>query len=387
MSKQRLLIIDDDEIICRYIEGVAREQDFEVHYACNAHAFFAGLSSFRPDIVLMDLVLPGSDGVELMNGLADQGSQVSVLLMSGMDGRTLEAAERLGIERGLSMCGGLAKPFTPQVLRESLKRVVESHRSLDEEDVRRALANDEFVPFYQPKIELATGKVLGAEVLARWNHPIHGLLAPRYFVPLAERRGLITELTSWISQRAVDQLSIWRAKGMDMHLAINISAQDLRRRDYPDRWAAMLEKADIPPSSIILEVTESETMWSTVSTTEVLTRIRLQGLQLAIDDFGTGFSSLVLLQKLPFSEVKIDKSFVMESCLSRDANVITRSIVDLGHALGLRVTAEGIENAETWDLLRELGCDMAQGYAIARPMPAEDFEKWCNEKSEMICSA
>ena len=387
MAKQRLLIIDDDEVICRYIEGVAREQGFEVHYACNSNAFFAGLHSFRPDVVLMDLVLPGSDGVELLNGLADQNSQVSVLLMSGMDGRTLEAAERLGIERGLCMCGGLEKPFTPQVLRESLLRVIESHRSLDEQDIRRALDNEEFVPYYQPKIDLKSGAVIGAEVLARWMHPLHGLLAPRYFVPLAERRGLITELTSWISQAAVDQLSAWRAKGMDLHLAINISAHDLRRRDYPDRWASMLEAAQIPPSSIILEVTESEAMWSTVSTTEVLTRIRLQGLQLAIDDFGTGFSSLVLLQKLPFSEIKVDKSFVMESCISRDANVITRSIVDLGHALGLRVTAEGIENEETWQLLRDLGCDMAQGYAIAKPMTAENFEVWCAEQHGVTCSA
>ena len=207
------------------------------------------------------------------------------------------------------------------------------------------------------------------------------MLPPKLFVPMAEHSDLICELTHSVARSSLSQLALWRSNGLpDLHLSINIAARELRSLDSPDHWIQMLDETGVPPSALVLEVTESEAMWSTVSTSEVLTRMRLQGLQLSIDDFGTGFSSLVLLHKLPFSEIKIDRTFTKELRVNRDAKVIVRSIIELGHGLGLSVTAEGIEDPETAEALVELGCDTGQGYHFARPMAVPEFDAWLQKR-------
>jgi predicted phage terminase large subunit-like protein len=204
----------------------------------------------------------------------------------------------------------------------------------------RAIRNQELVLYYQPKLELQSGRVIGAEALVRWQHPKRGLIPPSDFIPLAESTGLILPLTQWVLGDAVRQLSEWR----------------------------VLKQHDVSGSSLNLEVTESGAMTNVVSAMDVLTRLRLKGISLSIDDFGTGYSSLAKLHKLPFTELKIDRSFVQDAHRDEDSRIITQAIISLGRSLGMTVVAEGVENDDVWELLTQLGCDVAQGYMISRPI-------------------
>jgi EAL domain-containing protein (putative c-di-GMP-specific phosphodiesterase class I)/ActR/RegA family two-component response regulator len=387
MSQYRLLVVDDDERIRTYIEKVGREMGYETRSLDGPEGLGKVLQEFDPHAVLLDLVMPGMDGIEILKSLATRKCAVPILLMSGMDRRTLGAAQRLGREHGLRICGGMEKPFTPIQLRTALEDVMATHRSVADDDLRRALTDDELVVYYQPKVDTQTGRPLGVEALVRWNHPQYGLLLPAYFLPLAERSGTISDVTRWVGQRALEQLARWAREGIELTMAINVPAQDLARQTFPDEWGALMARAGIPAERVILEVTENQAMSTAITTTEVLTRLRLQGVELAIDDFGTGFSSMSLLQRLPFSEVKIDKSFTMEAVTNEDARTIVRATIDLGHNLGLRVVAEGVENKETWQLLAEMGCDEVQGYCIGYPMPAGEFLEWLERGRELRCSA
>ncbi len=387
MSQYKLLVVDDDERIRSYIENVGREMGYETRALEGPDNLGTTLQEFEPHAVLLDLVMPGTDGVEILKRLAMRNCAVPILLMSGMDGRTLGAAGRLGREHGLRICGGMEKPFTPDQLRAALEEVMATHRSVAEDDLERALRDDELVLHYQPKVETQSGRPIGVEALVRWNHPKYGLLLPAYFLPLAERSGTISDITRWVGRRAFTQLSTWAVDGLELSMAVNVPAQDLARGTFPDEWGALMARAGVPAERVILEVTENQAMSTALTTTEVLTRLRLQGVELAIDDFGTGFSSMSLLQRLPFSEVKVDKSFTMEAITSGDARAIVRATIDLGHNLGLRVVAEGVENQETWQLLREMGCDEVQGYCIGYPMPADEFLEWLERGRELRCSA
>jgi diguanylate cyclase len=242
--------------------------------------------------------------------------------------------------------------------------------------LRRALERDELVLHYQPKADLHTGKVLGAEALVRWHHPAHGLLGPGEFIPLAERTGLIHPLTRWVLDAALRQAAAWRRAGHQLSVAVNVSTRSLLDREFPDQVADRLTAWEVPATSLVLEVTESAVMADPVLALEILGRLHALGVGLALDDFGTGYSSMAYLKALPVDELKVDRSFVGQMATSNSDAVIVRSTIDLGHNLGLHVVAEGVENQATWEELAALGCDTAQGYHLGRPMPADELEQW-----------
>ena len=239
----------------------------------------------------------------------------------------------------------------------------------------RALINHRLYMVYQPKISLIDGKLVRVEALVRWNDPTLGPIAPSRFVPLAERHGLIDPLTQWGLRTTLRQWLSWRDQGIDTAIAFNISALSLEHLDFPDLVERMCRALDVPTSRLVLELTESATQ-PLIKLMDTLTRFRIKGIGLAIDDFGTGFSSLMQLRQLPFTEVKIDKFFVDDATTSADSRLIVKTIIDLAHGLGLSVTAEGIETVEQLRLLRELGCDVAQGYLIATPLEPQDLKRW-----------
>jgi diguanylate cyclase (GGDEF)-like protein len=247
-------------------------------------------------------------------------------------------------------------------------------------DLRVALNTnpEQLIMHYQPKIDLTTGAVTGVEALVRWNHPTLGVLGPDRFIPLAESTGLIEALTPLVLEAALLQCRDATSEGRPISVAVNLSARNISDPELPDRVAQTLERTGMPASRVILEITESSVMGDPEQTLPVLHRLRDLGVCLSLDDFGTGYSSLSYLQRLPVGEVKIDRSFVMG--LSGDDQVSTRALIrtilGLGAALGLRIVAEGIEDQATLDELRALGCDIAQGYYISRPMSATDLEKW-----------
>ncbi len=246
-------------------------------------------------------------------------------------------------------------------------------------DLRAAIDSGDLILFYQPKVNLATGKVIGAEALVRWRHPRHGLMFPDSFIPLAEQIGLINPLTYWVVKEALRQCLVWHEKGIKLSLAVNLSARNLLDIQFPFNVDALFSGACKQFSGLCLEITETAVMADPARALAALLSLREMGVKLSIDDFGTGYSSLSYLKQLPVNELKIDKSFVLGMAVDDNDAVIVRSTIDLAHNIGLTVVAEGVEDKATYDLLARLGCDIAQGYYISRPVPAEEFERWLLE--------
>ena len=247
-------------------------------------------------------------------------------------------------------------------------------------ELRRALAEKEIVLYFQPKAELRTGDVKGAEALVRWRHPQRGLLLPDEFIPLAQHTGLIRPLTLYVLDEALRQSALWRLDGFDLRVAVNVAMRNLLDMQFPDDVAELLARWEVAPDHLELEITESTIMADPFRARQVLTRLSQMGVRLSIDDFGTGYSSLGCLRRLPVREIKIDKSFVMNMTEDENDAVIVRSTIDLGRNLGLEVVAEGVESAEIWRELDQYGCDVAQGFFVSRPVPAEELTTWLLEK-------
>ena len=250
-------------------------------------------------------------------------------------------------------------------------------------ELRTAIVSGDFRLYHQPKIDVRSGRVVGTEGLIRWEHPRHGLLTPHHFVELSELSGLIQPLTRWVIEQGIGQLAEWRSQGMDITVAINMSVRNFFDHDLPDFIAGLLRDHGVPGDRLVLEITESEVMADRSLARHALHAFRSLGVKIAIDDFGTGFSSLTQLQLLPIDEIKVDQSFVRDMLNDEQDHVIVRSIIDLGHNLGLGVVVEGVEEERHLTALRQMGADRAQGYLIARPMPASQFVQWLHQYEQV----
>ncbi len=246
-------------------------------------------------------------------------------------------------------------------------------------ELRRAIANGELVLHFQPKIDFKANRVHGVEALVRWEHPRHGLLAPDKFIPLAEQTGLIKSLTQTVLRGALRQCEEWRRRGLDLSVSVNISAINIQDPEFPDQVAQLLRESSVPASRLELEVTETAVMAEPARAVDCIRRLSGLGLQVSIDDFGTGYSSMSYLKELLVAKIKIDKSFVKDMAVNHNDAVIVRSTVELGHNLGLKVVAEGVESEAAWDRLKALGCDDAQGYYLSRPLPPDKFAEWLQQ--------
>jgi EAL domain-containing protein (putative c-di-GMP-specific phosphodiesterase class I) len=253
------------------------------------------------------------------------------------------------------------------------------------DDLRRALLGNEFFLVYQPKVSLTSGRWTGVEALLRWRHPELGLVPPGQFIPFAEAEGLMQPLTARVIAMALERCAVWQRAGFDIAIAINLSARDIEP-GFPDGFESACSAATVAPRRIAFELTETATH-NLIDLLDVATRLRLKGTRLSIDDFGTGYSSVVQLHRLPFSEVKIDRIFVSELESSTEARTIVRAIVDLAHALGLGVIAEGPETAREVEFLTEIGCDQAQGYFFARPTEADAIPALWRTRNPATASA
>ncbi len=246
------------------------------------------------------------------------------------------------------------------------------------EGLKRALEEQRLKLVYQPKVGLREGRLTRVEALVRWDDPELGRIEPSRFVALAEEHGLIDDLTHWGLRTILRQWLDWCDEGIDTNLAFNISALSLQHLDFPDLVERMCRALDVPTDRLVLELTEGATQ-PLVKLMDTLTRFRIKGIGLAIDDFGTGYSTLMQLRHLPFTEVKIDQSFVADIERSRDCRLIVQTIVDLAHGLGLIATAEGVETVEQLRIVHELGCDVVQGYLISQPLEPEMLKPWMEE--------
>ena len=369
----RLLVVDDQPDILDFVGQVAEAIGFKVRLANNAQEFRDSLHEFKPTLLILDLQMPHTDGVELIRELGNLGTRAAILISSGMDQRVLASAEQLGVAHGLKMAGILQKPIMLADLEAVLTRYLQVPRAPTADELRRAIDRAQLVVHYQPKCRLSEGQwqVVGVEALIRWQHPEAGLIYPDAFIPLAESTGVIAALTDFVLQEGIRQLGTWRGQGVDLDLSVNLSPHLVRELDFPDRLAEVMRVHALDNSRLTLEITETAALEDPARTRDILTRLRVKNFGLSLDDFGTGYSSLTQLYRMPFNELKVDKSLGLELHQSREARTIVRSLVDLAHNLGLKVCTEGVETAAALQFLEVAGSDFVQGYYLGRPVPAD----------------
>lgn len=375
--QNRLLVVDDEPAICKVIERVATPLGYAVRTLNHSASFLKTLTDFEPSLLILDLKMPDADGVQLLQQLRDGKSEAQVIVISGMDQRVLNTAEKLGRSQGLKMAGVLQKPLQRAELERHLTQAMNACRVHSRHDLEQALDKQEFVVHYQPKVSRQGGgwTIDGAEALVRWRHPSHGLLPPGEFLPLIEDHGLIEQLTDYVLRSALQQVAVWSRNGLVLRVAVNLSASMINDLGFPDHVAALLSEYDVPGSLLTIELTESTAMADATKAMDIFLRLCVNDIDLSIDDFGTGFSSLQQLYQLPFGELKIDRMFVGGLPDDDEARAIIRATVDMAHALNIKVCAEGVESQAALDYLESVGCDRAQGFLVSPAVPVAEFER------------
>ena len=337
------------------------------------------------DIIFCDLDMPEMDGVEFISHVAEDRLAKAVAVVSSMEVSILNTVETMAKAYGLQVLGAISKPLNLQELtkcvssfqaQENLREASVTQAEFNVEDLKRGLQDREFLAFFQPKVSFATGEVQGVEALVRWFRPGHGVVTPLYFIPQMELEGLVTPLTEFLLTQTCGYLKAWARRGYLITASVNVSMLCLTDVNIADRLHDLVKESDCDPKQITLEVTETEVMTDVAKVLNVLARLRLKGFGLSIDDFGTGYSSLQQLSDVPFTELKIDQSFVKDSPTQPRHRTIIEASLELARKLKLETVAEGVETRAEWDLLKSLGCQTAQGYFVARPMPGHQLPDW-----------
>jgi EAL domain-containing protein (putative c-di-GMP-specific phosphodiesterase class I) len=373
----RALVFDDDAAVGRLVVRIASMSGMKAVAVIGADAFVQRLASDSPQVVVLDLQLGNTDGVEQMRLLADRQFDGALVLISGYDARVLATAAALGKGLGLKVECVLEKPLRVAELEQVFKRLRSADRSVSVERLLEAIANNELTLDFQPIVTRKPKALKQLEALIRWDHPVAGRIPPGEFLPVAESDTLtIDALTEWVIGAAVQAYKVLAEVDVSVPIAVNISTQNLHDLTLPDRVERFLGAGGMPAQHLCLELTESAAFKDPTRTMDILSRLRLKGMQLSIDDFGTGYSSLKLLRQMPFSEIKIDRSFISDATTSRDSQAIVKSIIGLAANMGMACVAEGVETEEAAELLEQLGVHNLQGFFIAQPMPVEAIQNW-----------
>jgi len=385
----RYLVVDDDAdqrfLVARTLNRMGMANVAEASSGRTALEALAEADSLV-DVVISDLQMPDMDGMELIRRIGEKALPVSVILASALDDGLLASAATMTQAYGVRIIGTIGKPITRDKLFAVLRQYVPQHAvvesSLDKafplepEQVLAGIAAGQFEPFFQPKVDLVTGRVVGAEALARWRHPAYGLLGPETFLSPLAHAGYLDEL-SWI-MLALGALEAgrWRDAGLNLSVSVNVSATSLADPNYADAVTQIVVGQGLEPNRMILELTESEAIRNVAAALENLTRLRMKGFGLAIDDYGVGYSSMQELSRMPFTEVKIDRSFVVAAGASEKHRMMIAHTVEVARLLGLKTVAEGVETRPEMELLERLGCDMIQGFFVAEPMDGRELLRW-----------
>lgn len=388
-----LLIVKDDAPERARLAAVARALGVAaVHEAASGREALQQLAPGHlpapPAALLLDLEMPGMDGITLIEQLHARGTRIPLVLVSDKGASLLQSVGYMAEQLGLPLLGVLPQPVDAEALAGVLCGAQAAHaprahasggpKALGPTgtELALAIASGQIQAHYQPKVGFAHGDLAGVEALARWTHPVLGQVPPDVFIPLAERMGLIHALTLSVLDQALRQLAAWNAMGLRLRLAVNLSPRVLDSRGLVEEIVQVQQAHGVAPSQIILEITESASAYQFVSAIGMLARLRLKGFGLSIDDYGTGYSSMQQLAKIPFTELKFDRSFVQGAVRYENYRVILSTSIQMCQKLGLATVAEGVETQAEWDLLRGYGCVMGQGWHIARPMPAGALTDW-----------
>ncbi len=373
----RVLIVDDEVDMADMVAAVAARASWQTDTTHDSAGFKAAYGRGVPDAVVIDLHLGVTDGIELLRFLADKKFTGRVALMSGFDDRVLRAAEEIARLLGLKIAGVMRKPARVTDIRTLLDRIKGQAEPLTPAHMSQAMDAGHMRFHYQPISAMNGLATVKVEALARWNDPTRGYVPPAEFIRVMEGdSALMDRFTLWAVETALAGTANLKAAGRRLPVAVNVSAVNLTSLDFPDRVAELARRYNVAPSSLVLEITETAATSDPTVTMDILTRLRLKGFGLAIDDFGTGYSSLVALHRLPFSEIKIDKSFVDEVQDHKEAASIVKTVCDLARNLNLACVAEGVESGAAVQTLKELGVNLFQGFFISPPLPPEELERW-----------
>jgi EAL domain-containing protein (putative c-di-GMP-specific phosphodiesterase class I)/AmiR/NasT family two-component response regulator len=390
----RFLVAEDHDfqrsMLVRMLAGLGAKHIFEATDGRTALEIVK-TASHPVHIVISDLDMPGMDGMEFIRHLGEAGAKVSMIIASAVERTLLASVETMTQTYGIRLLGVIEKPATPSKLKTLIdsynpiwgkdRPKAEATAAFTLEEVVEGLKNKEFEPFYQPKVELATGRLKGAEALARWRHPHKGIVSPYAFIKPLEDNGLIDELTWIMLSKAAKLCAIWRALGIEATVSVNLSIKSLIDVTLADRVTEVVRSQNVEPRHMVLEVTESAAATHVGKALENLARLRMKGFGLSIDDYGTGYSSMQQLTRIAFTELKIDQSFVKNSSIQTSSRIVLQSSLDMAKKLKIAAVAEGVETQVDWDLLRGLSCDLAQGYFIAKPMEADAFLDWARQRA------
>ena len=392
-----IFILDDDESVCEWISLSAMGNGYKTDFLTNS-TLFPLIYNTGLNLMFLDLDMPGMDGVEIIRFLAQKNSQIGLVLMTHHDDAVLYAARDLAIGHGLNVHGILQKPFLPEDLVALFRRLADielasqpmaakdksfPQTGSDElpsvADLESAITNRDLTVSYHPLVNIQNNVIVAFEALARWRHREKGAIPPNYFIALAEEYDLIAPLTTLVLNKATDDMMNFPELFDGVNIAVNISEKLLSDLTLPENLLSVVHEKRLNPRKFTFEITENTINTNLNSALDVLTRIRLKGAALSIDDFGTGHSSLSRLRKLPFNEIKIDKSFVSNFDHDFENRIIVENTIALAKNLSMRVIAEGVEKRVHLDLLKKLGCDLAQGFFYCRPMSIKDLLPWAEE--------
>ncbi|WP_136659232.1 EAL domain-containing response regulator [Nitratireductor sp. XY-223] len=392
---QTVLLVDDDPtqllILSGYFQGLCAGAVLEAGSAIDA------LDMLRQpgqaiDLIVSDLMMPDMDGIELLRELKHAGYDGKLALISSLNQAMVNSARKLGDMHGLNIIGTCRKPLrkagldalflAPDMPRGNLEAA--TNVDFTAEQITAALENGAIRPFYQPKVDVKQKRITGAEALVRWLDPERGVLTPAQFLPAVEQLNMSSELTFALMKAVFRDIASWKRQGLEVKTAVNVTAGEIGVLELPDRIGQLLRDEGIEASDIAIEITENAVLEFNTDSLEVLSRLRLMGIDIAIDDFGTGFANIKSLKEYPFSELKIDQSFVRGMTDDPFSQETVRAAVTLGRQMNMRLLAEGIETAEEWEFVRKRGVDEVQGFLIAKPMPVEEFVPFCLRNDGLV---
>jgi EAL domain-containing protein (putative c-di-GMP-specific phosphodiesterase class I) len=385
-SQPRILLLDDDQFMLGMQARMLRSMGYEMIGTAGSGLSALAMLQQDPhavDVIFCDLNMPGMDGIEFLQKLSAGPFRGNVVLLSGQGLRIMHTVQKL-LGQDLLILGALEKPAGRLALRTLLDRwkplsqmsVAMPAPTFAADEIHAANRQGQWVLHYQPIVDLTTGALKGMEALVRWAHPRHGMVYPDDFIHIAEECGAVDALTEWVMREALRQLACWQEAGLQTHMAVNVSMENLRSPGFAGRVSAWVRETAALPADLTLEITESRLMSPAPAPLESLVRLRMQGFGLSIDDFGTGHSSLAQLRDVPFTGLKIDRGFVHGARHNQIIRPILEGSIGIAKRLGMQSVAEGVETEDDWHLLRDIGCDLAQGWFIARAKPAAEIPDW-----------